>query len=264
VPIIFKKLDSADDFSQCVDLQRNLFNMSDVDVVSPLMLQLIARENPPMGFALGAFDVSEKKQELIGFVMAMAMLHEKSIYGTMIGIKPQYQSLGYGLNLILKIREIAIGENIDYLYGVYEPLDKKLAHLYINHLGFTGTYYQEDVYYLNDTNQKVHIPTDKILFKWDMKAFSDYDKKKNNSKELLQQYPVATKDEMPDSPYVFVEIPSDFNLLKKENIEEALFWRQSTKDIFTHYINHRNFIVYDYLTIKETPVKKSFYLLKAQ
>ena len=262
--IEYRKLASQDDFSQCIDLQRSIFGLSDIDIVSPLILQLIARENPSMGILLGAFKITEEKQELIGFIISMATSLERSLYGTVIGVKTQYLNKGYGLYLILKLREEALKNNLEYLFGVYEPLDKNLAHLYINHLGFIGTHYQEDIYYLNGTNKKDHVPTDKILFKWDFKSLSKDDKIKNNSREWLQLYPIATSDNMPDSPHVLVEIPYNFDLMKKEDIKKAMYWRQRTKEIFTHYINHRNYIIYDYLTSRENQIKKSFYLLKAQ
>ncbi len=261
--IDYRELVSEDDFSQCIEMQRNLFNLSDVDILSPLILQLIARKNPPMGILLGAFIESEQNQELVGFSIAMATFQERSMYGAMIGVKPQYQSLGYGLNLILKLREFALKENINYLYGVFEPLEKKLAHLYINHLGFTGIKYQESVYYLQDTRDRA-TSTDKLLFKWDLNSFSTHDKNRNNSGDLMAKYPRATKDVMPDAPGVLVEIPNDFGHMEKEDSASAIYWRQCTKDIFIHYINCRKYIVNDCLTFEDNQIKKSFYLLKAQ
>lgn len=262
--IEYRELASEKDFSQCIELQRSLFNLSDIDIVSPLILQLISRRNPPMGIIIGAFNESEEKKELIGFIISMATFQERSMYGAMMGVKPQYQNQGYGLNLFLNLREKAIKENIDYFYGVFEPLEKKLAHLYINRLGFTGIHYQEAACYQHNTNEKEHVATDKILLKWDLKAFSTQDKDRNNSRDLMAKYSVATKDDMPDSPYVLVEIPKDFSIIKKEDSANAMYWRQYTKDIFIHYINHRKYIVCDCLTFEENQIKKSFYLLKAQ
>lgn len=262
--IVYEELASIEDINQCIDMQRSLFKLSDVDIVSPLILQLIARGNPPMGITLGAFDESDGKRELIGFIFTMATFQERSIYGAMMGVKPQYQHQGFGLNLFLNLREIAIKRNVDYFYGVFEPLEKKLAHLYINHLGFTGTHYQKAAYYQHSTNEKEHVATDKILLKWDLKAFSTHDKNRNNSKELMAKYPFATKDNIPDSPYVLVEIPNDFSIMEKKDLAEAMYWRQCTKDIFMHYINQRNYIIYDCLSFEENQINKSFYLLKIQ
>lgn len=258
VKVVYRELVSKNDFSQCIDLQRSLFKLSDIDVVSPLILQLIARENPPMGFILGAFNVCEEKEELIGLTVAMATSQEKSVYCPMIGVKSQYQSLGYGGNLILKLLEIALKKNIDYLYGVFEPLDSKLARFYINHIGITGTYYQESDYYMEND-----IPTDKLLFKWDLKAFSSHNRNRNNAVKSFKSFSVATKEYMPDLPVVLIEIPNDYSMIKKVDIAEAKHWRKCTKDLFIHYINERNYIVYDCLSVKENQIKKIFYLLKA-
>lgn len=261
--IAYQELISQDDFNQCIEMQRSLFNMSDVDIISPLILQLIARENPPMGIMLGAFNMCDEKKELIGFILSMATFKEKSIYGMMMGVKPEYQSQGHGLTLFLKLREIAIHKNIDYFYGVFEPLEKKLGHLYIHRLGFTGTHYQESVY-SQFTNDKNYVSPDKVLLKWDLSACSSQDGTRNNSNELLRLYPIATKVNKPDSPFVLVEIPNDFNLMKKEDIPAAKHWRSYTKDIFIYYLNQRNYIVCDCLTFEDNLNKRSFYLLKAQ
>jgi predicted GNAT superfamily acetyltransferase len=264
VKIVYQELVSPDDFSQCIELQRSLFNLSDLDVVSPLILQLIARENPPMGIMFGAFNVSDSKKELIGFIISMATLQEKSAYIAMMGVEPRYRNQNHGLNLFLKLREAAIKRNIDYMFGVFEPLEKSLAHLFFNHLCFQGIHYHESVFYQNNIREKDEVPTDKILFKWDLKAFSTYDREKNSSKESSCLYPIATTEDKPNSPYVLVEIPKDFNRLKKEDVISAAHWRRCTKEILTHYINHHNYIVHDCVTFEENLNKKSFYLLKAQ
>jgi predicted GNAT superfamily acetyltransferase len=264
VKIEYRKLTSPDDFSQCIDLQRSLFGLSDIDIVSPLILQLIARENPSMGFLSGAFNVDEKGQELIGFAVSMATLHKDSIYLPIIGVKPQYRNQGIGINILLKLREFALNKKIDFINWVFEPLESKLGCFYVNSLGAIGVHYQEAICHPKKTNEEDHISADKILFKWDLKTFSSYDRNRNRSKELLSVYPIASKDHKPRSPFVLVEIPIDFNLLKNEDITTAKNWRQNTREIFTHYINHHNYIIYDCLTIEENLNKKSFYLLKAQ
>ena len=260
--IEYRKLVSPEDFSQCIDLQRSLFGLSDIDIVSPLFLQLIARENPPMGILLGAFNTDEEEEELIGFAVSMATFQRDSMYLTMIGVIPQYRNQGIGINILLKLREAALHIKIAYICWVFEPLERKLAHFYVNNLGAFGVHYHEEIYYQQKTYEDDHIPMDKILFKWDLKSYSSYNR--NHSKELLSSYPIASKNNKPDSPSVLVEIPTDFNHLKKEDVTSAKYWRQCTKEIFIYYINHRNYTIYDCITLEENLNKRSFYLLKAQ
>ena len=67
----------------------------------------------------------------------------------------------------------------------------------------------------------------------------------------------------------FTQLPSALKRdveywLEHEDIAKAMYWRQSTKDILVHYINHRKYVIYDCLSLEESQIKKSFYLLKAQ
>lgn len=264
MPIIYRKLASTDDFDQCVELQRNLFNLSEVDIVSPLILKLFARENPPIGINIGVFNVEEDSQNMIGFILTMATLLEKSIYGTMIGVRPQYQNQGLGINLFLKLREIAIEENINHFLGVFEPLDLKLGRLYFSRLGFRGINYQQDHSVKKDLIETVIIPDDKILLKWNLHSSNFYLKKGHDFTKLSDNCPIATKDYLPESPSVLVEIPNNFGQLQKEDIVTANYWRQSTREIFNHYINNRNYVVCDCISPEENQIKKSYYLLKAQ
>jgi predicted GNAT superfamily acetyltransferase len=262
--IEYRKLTTQDDFNQCIDLQRNVFGLNDIDIISPLILQLIARENPPLGQLIGAFDVSQNEQELIGFILSMATFQEKSGYIPIMGVKNQYRSKGLGINLFLKLREESLKININYLQGVFEPLHINLANLFFKHLSFTGIFYQKDVYFLSDDSKTEIVPTDKILFKWNLRAYEDLDNHRNISKDILAEYPIATKDNMPNSPIVLVEIPDNFHVLEKQNKEGAMFWRLSTRSIFTHYLNQQNYIVYDCISLEENGIQKSFYLLKDQ
>ena len=264
MPIIYKKLVSTEDFIQCVELQRDLFGLSDVDIVSPLIMQLIAREDPSMGIILGAYSIEEEKEKLVGFILTMATFQEKSIYGAIIGVKPNFRNQGLGINLFLKFREIAIRKNIDIFYGVFEPLEMKLARLYFNRLGFHGIRYQHDPSNERGKTEKGFVPSDKILLKWDLKNFSPQNENRNDFSGLLNSCPIATVNSMPDSPMVLVEIPGDFVRLLNEDVAAATYWRQNTKEIFSHYINQQKYVICDCLSAEENQIKKSYYLLKAQ
>src|SRR3972149_9683272 len=123
----FRELVTEDDFKQCIDLQKSLFNLSETEVISPLLLRLIARNNPPTGISLGIFSHGMNGIELIGFMIGFATFIDRSIYGLMIGIRPDQQNKGYGYKLFLKFREKAITMNLDCMYGIVDPLEANLA-----------------------------------------------------------------------------------------------------------------------------------------
>lgn len=168
--ISYRNLISEDDFQQCVDLQKSIFGLTDTDVISPLLLKLLARDFPSIGISIGLFNNSNEKSELIGYMIGYATFLERSIYGATIGIKKEYRNKENGFILFLKFREFSLKKGIECMYGVFEPLESNLAHLYFTNLGFTFIKYEKDAL-INDEHLKLHyIPTDKVLIKWDYKS----------------------------------------------------------------------------------------------
>ena len=86
--------------------------------------------------------------------------------------------------------------------------------------------------------------------------------KRNKEEETLKNIPVATAIDMPYLSTVSVEIPANFVQLTSTNFETALKWRESTRIIFSEYINNRNYIVSNCYSIKTKDNHKTFYILE--
>lgn len=256
--IEYRELETEDDFDQCINLQKGIFNFSDVDVVSQLVLRLIARDNPPMGISLGVFKNVNSKSELIGFVLAFATFNEKSVYIVLMGIKPEYQNGVYGYKLLLKFREVAITKCLHTMHCVFEPLESNLARLYCESLGFQGIKYNLD-------SGEHQIPSDKMFVKWEFtsKKVSDkIERSREVKREDIDLSILANEKYFPETNKVLIEIPNNFIQLKEINLSIALHWRLSTRKLFNEYINNRGYIVSDCISKKTENGRKTYYMLE--
>jgi len=264
--IEYKELTTIQDFDQCIELQRSIFGLTDFELISPLFLKLIFRNNPPIGISLGMFLVSQFEKELVGFIIGFATFIENSIYVTLGGIKTEHQRKGYGYNLFLKFREFSLEKQIGCMYCIFDPLESHLSRLYFSSLGFIGIKYEEEAYILSNIDTKKYVPADSLLIRWDFKSESTLKKlsgfKTPVTQELLQNIPIATDIYMPESPNILVEIPGNFIQMKNDDIESARKWRESTRNIFAEYINNRHYIVSDCYSFNQEDTRKTYYLLE--
>jgi len=264
--IEYKEITTHQDFDQCIELQRSIFGLTDTDLISPLFLKLVSRNNPPVGISLGVFLESNDKSELIGFILGIATFIESSIYTLSLGIRQDHQNKIFGYKLLLKYREIALSKKVLYMFGIFDPLESHLSRLYFSSLGFIGIKYEEEAYILSNIDTKKYVPADSLLIRWDFKSESTLKKlsgfKTPVTQELLQNIPIATDIYMPESPNILVEIPGNFIQMKNDDIESARKWRESTRNIFAEYINNRHYIVSDCYSFNQEDTRKTYYLLE--
>jgi predicted GNAT superfamily acetyltransferase len=258
----YKELKSKSDIDQCIELQKSIFDLSDVDLISPLLLKLIARNDPPIGISLGVF----YKNKLIGFIIGMASFFEKSIYVLMMGMHHSYQNKTYGFGLLKRMRDLSISNNLNYMYCIYDPLEANLARLYYICFGCLGIKYIKDAYFYSHDTILKSIPNDTLVVRWDLKATRTVERveKGEIKKSLHIEFPIASFDYLTYPPKVLVEIPENFNQLKETDYESAFHWREKTRKIFTEYINNKNYIISDCISTKINNKRKTYYLMEEQ
>lgn len=264
--IDYRELTSNEDFTQCILLQKEVFNFSDVDIISPLFLKLIARNNPPIGISMGAFELTENK--LVGIIIGFATFNSKSIYGVLQGVNPEFRNQEIGLNLLIKLREVALNKGLELMEGIVDPLEANLAKLFFTNLGFNGIKYEPQAYKYTGNDINKSIPIDKVLIKWNFNSQTTIEKinyrKGLDNVNTLNEIPIATETNKPNSENVLIEIPNDFKEVKNNDWEQALNWRNSTREIFTHYLNQKNYIIVDFIKKLENQTFRSYYLLEKQ
>ena len=235
----YRELSTDDDFDQVSDLQRRVFGFSDLDLVAPPMLRLVARKNPPLGVLVGAFLNEGAQARMVGFMMGFATFQEKSIYATLLGVLPEYQEGPYGYRLILKFREVCVGLGLESQYGIFDPLAPNLARLYVGGVGHIG----------------IEYVADRLMYRWDFS--SDHTLGKLNRTraprggEVIDTAPQARPGFLPDAPEVLFEIH-----------EESPVHREEIRTVFGEYLNVRHYTVVDCLTTRLGGERRSYYILQ--
>ena len=266
--IEYSEINTFSEFNECIELQRKIFGLSDIDIIPVAILNIIARKNPFMGLLVGIFKNTELKREMIGFSISLTSGINNSIYAIATGVLPEYQNKMYGYGVILKVRELAIENNVNTIYTLYDPLESNLGRLYMNRFGFVGTKFIENAYQLDDEVTLVdEIPNDKILVEWDPVSETTINKINGDFKHLrlneaLEKYPVVDNIKSIKDSSVLVKIPENFKDIKIKNPSLAKNYRNKVRPIFRRYINDYNFKLTNSFTGKINKQRYTYYLLE--
>lgn len=278
-----RELTQIDDVRAVEALQREIWPGSETALVPAHLLLTIAQNG---GVLLGAFE----KGQLVGFVLgflgedtgspdrvAMARLKHCS---HMLGVHPKYRGRGIGLALKLAQRDRVLAQGIRLATWTYDPLQSRNAHLNIRRLGSLCRHYVVDAYGEMRDELNQGVPSDRFEVEWwitssrvesriegkrpplDLANFLAAGANKVNPATLDQ-------DDLPRPPerplelegnLLLVEIPPDFDRVKREDQELALTWRHHTRAIFQQAFEE-GYIVTDFVHLAGEQVPRSYYLL---
>lgn len=150
-------------------------------------------------------------------------------------------------------------QGVRYYCFTFDPLESRNAHLYLNRQGAVGIKFKPDAYGVSGT---MHggLPMDRLLARVDLNA--PLPLPPPGFDEALQQYPVATVGQMPESGSVLVEIPADIALLREQNHAAALAASQSVRALFNEYITIHGLVSCALIRGEQNGLPRSFHLLK--
>jgi len=238
------------------------------------------------GIIIGAYD----KEKLIAFVFSFPGIDQKRNRSKqsshMLAVDPQYRNSGIGFALKRAQWQMARKQGIDLITWTFDPLMSLNAHLNIVKLGAISHTYNRDIYGPLTDGINQGIPTDRFVVEWWLNS-SRVDKRLgktarggisfqdvnsagailiNSTKIDGNSWPIPPKniDELSSiindkAPLLLVEIPSDFQALKNENLPLALQWRMHCRSLFEPLFES-GYIITDFTnTGGEHP--RSFYVL---
>jgi predicted GNAT superfamily acetyltransferase len=257
-----KELDSFKQFEELSKLQREIWKLSDLDIISTITLKALSMKYPLMGLVMGAF-VDEK---IVGFVICVPTRETSTLYGLIMGILPEYQKQDIGNKLGIKILEKCLKQGINKICWTFDPLDCVLGHLYLNKWGAVAVKYEKDCYQLVD-EQNSKIPQDRFIVDCNLnsnRVIERINKKIElvSLKEAMLHYPVACEDSFPDSLNVLVKIPNNFTKAKISNPETALIQRIQTRTVFDEFITKRKYFIASMLMDEIDGERQFYYLLE--
>jgi predicted GNAT superfamily acetyltransferase len=213
------------------------------------------------GFVLGAFF----KEALIGFQYSFPGFDGNKVYlcSHSLGIHADYRAFGIGEKLKIAQKETALEKGYDLISWTYDPLETVNANLNLHKLGAVCTRYIVNAYGEMSDHMNTGISTDRFLVEWRIKEQAAKRSEKTFDLPIVLETRTENGHSVPvkadlnhGSEKLLVPVPGNFQDIKKQNFSLALKWRESTKDIFIHYINE-GWIVTD---LVKDPTRENQYL----
>jgi predicted GNAT superfamily acetyltransferase len=247
--IVIRDIDTLEELHEVEELQREIWGVSDRDVIPALAL----RPQKEVGATLiGAF----AEGRMVGFVFGFPGIlnGETIIHSDMLGVSSEYRSQNLGYLLKLAQRSAALKLGVRRITWTFDPLQSRNAHLNFSKLGVIADRYL--INYYGETSSFLHQGgTDRLWVSWLLdKERVDSPKDLNEIKALIRVgqngEPVVTTDRTDDRELV-IEIPGETN---------AEVWRGPTRAAFTSALA-AGYIVNNFYVLERNGRKIGAYLL---
>ncbi|MGH2627510.1 MAG: GNAT family N-acetyltransferase, partial [Anaerolineales bacterium] len=157
---------SRSDYDTCVELQRAVWGISDLEITSAI--QLIATVH-----AGGMVQLAETPDgKAVGFAYAFPALRRGTphLHSDMLAVLPDRQKRGLGLRLKRAQREEALSRGIKIVTWTFDPLQARNANLNLRRLGAVGFEFLENFYGLTTSSLHHGLPTDRLMVRWDLES----------------------------------------------------------------------------------------------
>ena len=277
--LTIRTIDTIDDYHKVEELQAVAWGVIDRTEVVPLAVLLTAQENG--GLVAGAFDDAGN---IVGFVFGFIGLTATGKFkhcSHMAGVLPHIrrQNIGYALKMFQRDYVIKQGR-LDLITWTYDPLESVNAMLNIGKLGGIAHHYSENHY--GDWNDDLNrgIPTDRFEVEWWIRSprvekylHPDHIRQSHawHIDSGAQTIFEARLDEQGLVIYqgthldltaatLLLEIPAEFQHLKRHSMARAQEWRWKTREVFQHYLA-QGYTVCDFLSEREGEHRRNYYVL---
>lgn len=213
--IIIRECLSNEDFQQCIELERAVWQDEDIDIM-PIRLYMISKACKAP--TIGAFDSSGR---LVGFVHTMLALIGRNVvyHSHMAAVIEDLRHKDIGYRIKLAQRQSAIEAGIPMIYWTFDPLQSRNAHFNINKLGaivrrYEINYYGEGVSTVFDSS----VPSDRIFAEWWV------------SSPHVESVLAGNRPKFDGINHV--TIPDDVNRVRAASVEDHLRYRLSAREGF--------------------------------
>jgi predicted GNAT superfamily acetyltransferase len=202
---------TIDDLDKCVLLQRDVFGLPDLEI-SPRRHLVVSRQAG--GWTLGAFTAEGRLAGFVHHLIAVRGADEIVGYSHMMAVDRDFQNQGIGARLKWAQRDRALNEGRRFIKWTWDPLQSRNAHFNLNRLGVVVRSYAENFYgtdYGTDPTKlnKPGLDSDRLFAHWELNS------------ARVQQLAEGGPLELPAEAKVTVDIPADWNLLVKSDVQRA-------------------------------------------
>lgn len=249
---------TLDEARAAEDLQREVWQAGDDELLSAHSLHALAYNG---AILLGAYD----NGRLVGLVLGTLGMVEGAeqagrpaaerlkLHSVMAGVLPAYQNQGVGRQLKLAQREAALALGLDLMTWTFDPLESRNGRFNIHTLGATSRTYLRH-FHGDMGGINAGLPTDRLVVDWRIASQRVAARLRGEHRllsltSLLERGVPAinpatyTEEGLPcptavfdlprlDQPFCLLEIPSDFQAIKRANFGLAHLWRMITRQAF--------------------------------
>ena len=209
-----------EDLSACVQLQRDVFGLPDIEI-SPVRHLIVTKHAG--GFSLGAF----VDNELVGFVLSVAAFlnGEKAFYSHMTAVRKDFQSYGIGAKLKWAQRERSLADRVKFIKWTFQPVQARNAFFNLEKLGaiikhYEPNFYGTDYSTSHEQDGKFGLDSDRHFAEWQLE----------NKKVVA----LAKGESFIETAEIkqAIEIPKNWNELVKSDIKTAIAEQTRVKNEF--------------------------------
>jgi chorismate synthase len=261
------------DLETCVELQRAVWGLSDLEITSTLQLTATLHA----GGLLHLAETAEGKAVAFAYAFPAIRGGVAQLHSDMLAVLPGYQERGIGGGLKWAQREDALRAGVSLITWTYDPLQARNANLNLHRLGATAMEFLENFYGVTSSSLHHRLPTDRLLVYWNLRSprvTALAEKRERNTRVPMPDlprindvkwsagWPVSSEPVLDlEAPELVLEIPPDWNVLAAAAPRVAEGWQTRIKRAFQGYLG-RGYIGADFALAEEAGRRRPFYILK--
>jgi predicted GNAT superfamily acetyltransferase len=159
--LVIRKCNRVEEFQRCVELQKEVWNFSDLDVV-PLRMFVVADKIG--GQIIGTFE----GDHMVGFALSIpgSRNGHPYLHSHMLAVRESHRNAGLGRRMKLAQREDGLARGFELIEWTFDPLEIKNAYLNIEKLGAIARRYTINQYGMSSSPLQGGLPTDRLIAEW--------------------------------------------------------------------------------------------------
>lgn len=286
--IIIRSLETMAEIAAAEEVQRVTWTMGDLEIIPAHAMHAMQHSGAVL---LGAFD----GEHVVGFAFGIIGTEEipgridqvaaarLKIYSVIAGVLPEYQQHDIGFRLKMAQRDFALRIGIRLITWTYDPLESLNGRFNIGKLGAVCRRYLRH-FHGDMSGINNGLQTDRFEVEWwvtqnRVTARAEKKWRPLRMDALLAGGTVLVNEAtvndqglaVPPMNYVsrpsnlmLVEIPANFQTIKRADFALAQRWRMHTRDVFENMFDS-GFLVTDFVPhVGDDGIPRSYYLLTHQ
>lgn len=220
-----------EEFAACEAMSRDIWGAAERNVVPRELLLTIQRNG---GLVHGAF-LSDG--QLVGFCFAFVGSRDRQLRlcSHQLGVRSDYRGAGIGRALKDAQGRDAMAHGYELITWTFDPLEARNAYINLHRLGCVARQYDRDHYGPMEDELNRGLPSDRFEAEW----WLGRKRPARIATEPILMLsladdgsPVRGHQDVGQAELALIQVPSDFQALKRRDLELARRWRTESRDAF--------------------------------